>query len=67
MRPAPPGPLVGTRVLGVAASGGEAQPNPSVQEMTSECREYADSFGRVSVAQGLALPSPSALRALTEC
>lgn len=58
MRPAPPGCLVGSRVLGLAAPGGRAQPHPSVQEMTSECREYADSFGKVSVAWSLALPHP---------
>lgn len=67
MRPVPLGPFMGTRVLSLAACGSEAQPHPSVQEMTSECREYADSFGKVSAARSLTLPPPAALRALTEC
>lgn len=39
-------------VLGLAASGGLGLSAlyPSVQEMSSEYREYADSFGKVSVA-----------------
>lgn len=39
-------------VLGLAASGGPglSPPYPSVQEMSSEYREYADSFGKVSVS-----------------
>lgn len=39
-------------VLGLAASGGPGLSPlyPSVQEMSSEYREYADSFGKVSVS-----------------
>lgn len=38
---------------------GEAHPPPFLQEMSSEYREYADSFGKVSAARGHArLPPP---------
>lgn len=58
-----PDPLVGSRtgsfrVLGLTMSGeqGPSTPHPSVQ-MSSEYREYADSFGKVSVTM-LARPYP---------
>lgn len=53
--PLPLGGLQGSRlrVRGLAVCRGEA-PSPcrSVQEMPSEYREYADSFGKVSVTRG---------------
>lgn len=58
----------GLRLEGTAPDPRPAPPAscPASQEMSSEYREYADSFGKVSVARSLARrPAPRLLRALS--